>query len=150
MGWLQRLFGKRPAPPAPPANAAAPKPPAAPSQASGSAPGGGEPVFSRHTPNLQAAAPGQERATFLQKAAAVFAADATTLDAARPLQDGGYGCDELDVSELVQIAEEVWAVQLNPNPMRTSDFAAMVKRFPTLGAIMSEAEDVAAERCPRS
>ena len=41
-------------------------------------------------------------------------------------------------------------MQLNPNPMRMSDFKAMLLRFPTLEAIMSEAEGVAAERLPRS
>ena len=146
---LQRLLGARTSSAVSSAPAAHSGAPAAPVQtaAPGPAP---EQVFSRRTPNPQAAPPGQERATFLANVAPVFGEGAGPLDAAKPLQDGGYGCDELDVSELVQIAEEVWAVQLNPNPMRISDFKAMLRRFPTLEAIMSEAEGVAAERRARS
>jgi len=153
MRWLQRLLGARTSSAVSSAPAAHSGVPAVPAQtaAPGAAPAAArEQVFSRRTPNPQAAPPGQERATFLAKVAPVFGEGAGPLDAAKALQDGGYGCDELDVSELVQIAEEVWAVQLNPNPMRMSDFEAMLRRFPTLEAIMSEAEGVAAERRARS
>jgi hypothetical protein len=108
------------------------------------------PVFFRRTPNPKLAEAGQERATFLERVTIVLGADTGSPDPGKPLQDGGYGCDELDVSEIVQLAEEIWAVQLNPNPMTFSDFEAMVRRFPTLEAIMREAESAAAQRRPRS
>lgn len=57
---------------------------------------------------------------------------------ARLVED--LGCADLDVSECVQIAEEIWGVQLMPNPMEVSDYAQMMKSFPNLRAIITAAE----------
>jgi hypothetical protein len=82
---------------------------------------------------------------FLAKVEEVFAELIESIDTAKLLQEG-YGLDELEVSECVQWAEEVWAVQLLPNPMRLSEYKVMLRRFPTLEAIIQEAEAAGAER----
>lgn len=51
-----------------------------------------------------------------------------------------YGVDELEVFEYVQIAEDIWHVELNPNPMSDADFARMLSRFSTLDSIETAAE----------
>ena len=57
-----------------------------------------------------------------------------------------FGCADLDVSECVQIAEEIWGVTLTPNPMEVSDYTNMIKRYPNLEAIIQEAEMRASEK----
>jgi hypothetical protein len=126
MQWLKRLLGK-------------PDVTAAPSAAADS-----EISFSRASPDSPPAAPGQQRATFLAEVAVVLGPD-NPIDLNKSLQND-YGCADLDVSECVQCAEEVWGVQLLPNPMAVPDYEAMMRRFPTLESIAREAELAAAKR----
>ncbi len=51
-----------------------------------------------------------------------------------------YSCDGMEVSECLQIAEEIWSASLMPNPMKESDHADMMKRFATLQAVIEKAE----------
>jgi hypothetical protein len=94
--------------------------------------------FTHESPNPVRAAPGAERQNFLSEAALVLGKPQAEIDAAKTLQ-GDYGCDELDVSECVQIAEEIWRVKLLPNPMTASEIEDLPARFPTLDAIIAAA-----------
>jgi hypothetical protein len=147
MQWLKQLFRERTKPEteAKPETLARPEAPSVPAADPVPDASDKEPVFSRMTPNPKPAPPGQERSTFLAKVGDILADGAEPIDTGKLLQED-YGLDELGVSECVQIAEEVWAVQLMPNPMRMSDYDHMLRRFPTLAAIIQEAEGVAAER----
>jgi hypothetical protein len=82
--------------------------------------------------------PGAERGVFLAEAAVVLEADPAQLDGGTTLTEE-YGVDELEIFELVQIAEDIWRVRLNPNPMSAADFATMKGRFPTLDSIIDAA-----------
>jgi hypothetical protein len=117
MGFLKRLFGGR----------------------SEGRTAADEVTFSRSNVNPTSAAPGQERQVYVQRVSAILGRPVAELDLATPLI-AKYGCDEMEVSECVQIAEEIWGVSLMPNPMKVSDYADMVKRFPCLDAIIGEAE----------
>jgi hypothetical protein len=99
-------------------------------------------TFSRYSPQPARSTPGQERQTYIQRVSKILGRPVAELDLAIPLI-AKYGCDEMEVSECVQIAEEIWAVSLMPNPMHLSDYADMVKRFPSLEAIIGEAEQKA-------
>jgi hypothetical protein len=146
MRWFSRLFRK-----AKEVNSAAPRalsatpatttklPPPQPASTKA-------PVFSRSTPNPQHAAQGQERATYLSRIAKCFS-DIGAIDPTKPFDE--LGLDELDVSECIQMAEEVWGVQLMPNPMTMSDFAEVRRRFPDLNAIAAEAEAATNVATPR-
>lgn len=83
--------------------------------------------------------PGEERAVFLREVAAILDVDPGEVETSAPLIDT-YGVDEMEVFEFVQIAEDIWHVKLNPNPMSGSDFGAMERRFPTVDSIMTAAE----------
>lgn len=83
--------------------------------------------------------PGDERAVFLQSIASLLQVDPAALDTTAPLVDT-YGVDELEVFEYVQLAEDIWHVAVNPNPMTEADFAEMTTHFPTLDSIMATAE----------
>ena len=87
--------------------------------------------------------PGQERAVFLREVGLLLDLDASDIDVQENLVEL-YGVDELEVFEYVQIAEDIWHVHLNPNPMTEVDFANMVGRFATLDSIATAAE---AARC---
>ena len=83
--------------------------------------------------------PGEERTTFLRQVATLLDTDYSSLDTTADLVEQ-YGVDELEVFEYVQIAEDVWRVVLNPNPMTDADFAEMRHRFTNLDAIITAAE----------
>ena len=143
MHWLRRLFGDRKKPetdvepkiPDASETGFSPEPP----------PADREIVFSRMTPDPKPAPRGQERGDFLIRIKIVLGDEVGSIDTSKFLQ-ADYGLDEMNVSECVQLAEEVWAVQLMPNPMRMEDYRVMLRRFPTLEAIIQEAEAAAAAR----
>jgi hypothetical protein len=83
--------------------------------------------------------PGQERAVFLREVGSLLEVDASEVDVQARLVEM-YGVDELEVFEYVQIAEDIWHVELNPNPMSDADFASMVARFTTLESIATAAD----------
>lgn len=102
-------------------------------------PGKDEVVFHRTSLSPVEATPGTERQTFVREVAMVLECEPSGVNIeARLVED--LGCADLDVSECVQIAEEIWGVQLMPNPMKMSDFAKMMKSFPTLQSIIIAAE----------
>jgi len=76
---------------------------------------------------------------FLEGVCVVLGKPANELDINASLVDV-YGCADLDVSECVQVAEETWRVQLMPNPMTAQDYEYMMRRLPTLKAIIDDAE----------
>jgi hypothetical protein len=96
-------------------------------------------TLTRSSPHPVQAAAGEERRTYIQQIAVVVERPAETIELSASLTKD-YGCADMDVSECVQVAEEIWSVSLMPNPMRESDYADMMKRFPTLQAIVEEAE----------
>jgi len=83
--------------------------------------------------------PGQERAVFLREIASLLQLDPSEVDLRGNLVQV-YGLDELEVFEYVQFAEDIWHVQLNPNPMDEEDFNHMMARFTTLDSIAAAAE----------
>jgi hypothetical protein len=97
------------------------------------------PTFSRsiaaHPPDPL----GTERQAFLQGVAQVLERPAASLDLQASLVEQ-YGCADLDVSECVQVAEEIWGVQLMPNPMTAEDYAYLMRRLTSLQAIIDDAE----------
>ena len=101
------------------------------------------PTFSRSSAMPSPAESGRERQHYLQLIAQIMDHPPDELELDASLADR-YGCDELDVSECVQCAEEAWGVQLMPNPMTTEDYAYMLRRFDTLQQIINEAERRAA------
>ena len=110
------------------------------------APPAAGPTFSRSTSARPPDELGTERQTFLEKAAEALERPAASLDLQASLVEQ-YGCADLDVSECVQAAEEIWGVQLMPNPMTTEDYAYLMRRLTTLQAIIDDAERrVSAER----
>ena len=147
MHWLKRLFGE-PTKLETEARPKAPAMPETPSRPVTPATADSELVFSRKTLDPKPAPRGQERAVFLANIEEVLGNVVESIDTDKLLQED-YGLDELDVSECVQCAEEVWAVQLMPNPMGMSEYKDMLRRFPTLGAIIQEAEAAGANRLPR-
>ena len=144
MQWLSRLFGKQTEPNTPHAGNPTPAP------AATLAPRSSLDIpetmtFSRRTPNPQRAAQGQERATYLADVAKIFA-EIGAIDPAKTFKD--LGMDELEVSECIQMAEEVWGVQLMPNALAMSELEESIRRFPTLNAIAAEAEAAARVATP--
>ncbi len=97
------------------------------------------PNFTRSTSAQPPDQPGTERQTFLERVAEVLETPAAVLDLQASLVEH-YGCADLDVSECVQVAEEIWSVQLMPNPMTAEDYAYLMRRLTTLQAIIDDAE----------
>lgn len=97
------------------------------------------PVFSRESPPTAPVPAGERRAALLQQASIILERDVSDIDVAASLE-ADYGCADLDILECVQAAEEIWGVQLCPNPMTAEDFDYLVKRLPTLQAIIADAE----------
>jgi hypothetical protein len=54
----------------------------------------------------------------------------------RDLQEG-YGLDELEVIEIIQLAEDAWGLSLMPNPFTSADAEKAVSEYRTLGAIIA-------------
>ena len=88
--------------------------------------------------------PGEERAAFLSMVGACLQTDPSELDMLAGLVEH-YGVDELEVFEYVGIAEDVWRVRLNPDPMTNDDISRMLSRYATLESIVAGAE--AEPRC---
>jgi len=86
--------------------------------------------------------PGEERVTFLREVASTLGCDSSQLDPSASMTKR-YGVDELEVFEYMQIAEDIWHVELNPDPMTVADFAEMMTHFRTLESIMAAAEAAA-------
>lgn len=103
------------------------------------------PVFSRESPPAAAKPAAARLSAFLEQAGMILDRDAGDIDTAASLE-ADYGCADLDILECVQAAEEVWGVQLCPNPMTAEDFDYLVKRLPTLQAIIADAERRAASQ----
>jgi len=95
-------------------------------------------MFSRG-PKAVDAAPGDEYAKFLQEAAAILGTSADDLEISKELQSG-YGCDELEVIELIQIAEDLWGTSLVPNAFNVEDAQRATRKFRTLRDIVNEAQ----------
>lgn len=119
MGLFGNLFGKK-----------APAP---------SATGEDEVMFRRAEPQRP---PTGSRSDFMAQVAAILEVSAAQLDANASLVEG-TGLTDLDICEFVQIAEEVWGVQLMPNPAPLSAMEGLTARFPTLEHIISAAEEAA-------
>jgi hypothetical protein len=49
-----------------------------------------------------------------------------------------YGCDELDVLECIQIAEDIWNVSLIPSPY-SAEVSEQLTKYRTLGSIQEAA-----------
>ena len=97
------------------------------------------PYFTRGSPPTAAVPAAARRQVFLEQASAILDCSPDHLDPDASLEES-YGCADLDILECVQAAEEVWGVQLCPNPMSTADFDYLVKRLPTLRAVIADAE----------
>jgi len=95
-------------------------------------------MFSRG-PKAVETEPGGKYATFLKEAATILGQRAGSLDLSEELQSG-YGCDELEIVELIQIAEDVWSISLMPTPFDTEDVKRATERFRTIGDIVNEAQ----------
>ena len=93
--------------------------------------------FSRG-PRAVEAAPGKERETFLNEVSTVLGRDPSELDVDLDLQEE-YDCDELDVVECIQIAEDIWDVSLMPSPFTASDAEKALEKYKTLAIIVEEA-----------
>lgn len=65
-------------------------------------------------PKAVQATPGEERETFIREVAAVLNRKTEDIDLSLDLQTD-YGCDELDVIECIQIAEDVRNVTIKAN-----------------------------------
>jgi hypothetical protein len=68
-----------------------------------------------------------------------------SLDLGAPMASR-YGADELDIYECVQRAEDIWRVQLLPPTIPVQEFAAALKPFGTLAAIIAASEAAAQAR----
>ena len=90
-------------------------------------------------PKAVSAEPGTEDAAFLREAGAILRCDATAVDLSKDIH-ADYGCDELDVVELLQVAEDLWGVSLMPNPFQDDDVKRAVKTFRTLSDIIGAAK----------
>jgi hypothetical protein len=88
-------------------------------------------------PKAIQSAPGAERETFIRETAALVGCKPEELDLVRDLQQG-YGCDELDALECIQIAEDIWNVSILPNPL-PPDIAEQLGRYRTLASILQAA-----------
>ena len=110
MGLFSKLFGKR----------------------------GGSPdnIAISRGPKAVHAALGEEGATFRREAGVVLGCSAEEVDLTKAIQ-AGYGCDELEVIEFIQIAEDVWGVSLMPSTFDGVDAGKAIKEFITLGDIVS-------------
>ena len=87
------------------------------------------------------AEPGQEDATFLREAAVVLNREREAIDLSKDIVSE-YGCDEIDLLVLVQVAEDVWDTTLMPNPMGAADAKELGQRFRTLGDIVAAAKNL--------
>jgi hypothetical protein len=96
-------------------------------------------TISRGPPRSIPVPPGQERGVFLREVGSLLELDPSEVDVSGNLVEV-YGVDELEVFEYVQIAEDIWHVQLNPNPMNDIAFSNMMNRFTTLDSIAAAAE----------
>jgi hypothetical protein len=104
-----------------------------------------ETTFSRNLPDAVASPQGRARKEYIDKVAVILAQPADQIDPEADLVSV-HGLADLDIAECVQVAEEVWAVSLMPNPMQAADYDVMMRRMGTLAAIMAEAERIRAER----
>jgi hypothetical protein len=93
--------------------------------------------FSRGPKSVNAI-PGKEYETFLKEVATVVGCKPEEIDLNRQLQSG-YGCDELDVVECIQIAEDVWNVSIVPNALYAQDASRIVQHYTTLNTIITDA-----------
>ncbi len=82
------------------------------------------------------AEPGEEDATFLKEVSVILERPAEEIDFTKAIQ-ADYGCDELEVVEFIQIAEDVWGVSLMPSTFDGADVEKATKEFITLGDIVS-------------
>ena len=85
---------------------------------------------------------GAEPGAFLAAAARALEVDVDRLDLGAPIV-ARYGADELQVYECVQLAEDIWRVQLLPPRIPVQEFGAALKPFGTLAAIIAAAETAA-------
>jgi hypothetical protein len=95
----------------------------------------GDVIFTRGPQSL-AAPPGKEDETFLSEVALLLECEPNELDMTRDLQEG-YGLDELEVIEIIQIAEDAWGVSLMPNPFTVADSDKAMSEYRTLDAIIN-------------
>ena len=79
---------------------------------------------------------GEENAVFLREVGMVLGCSAEEVDLTKSMQ-ADYGCDDLDVLEFIQIAEDVWDVSLMPIPFEGADAENAIKKFITLKDIFS-------------
>jgi hypothetical protein len=115
MGFLRRVFGQKSRPTQDRADAV---------------------VVSRG-PKAVHSPPGAERETFTREIANLLRCKPEEVDLGRDLwQD--YGCDELDVLECIQTAEDIWNVSLVPSPY-SPEVSEQIRRYQTLASILEAA-----------
>ena len=85
------------------------------------------------------AEPGSEDVTFRKEASNVLGRAGSDLDFSSELQ-ADYGCDELEVIELIQIAEDLWNASLMPKTFGDSEIRVAMEKFKTLDDIVNEAK----------
>jgi hypothetical protein len=90
-------------------------------------------------PKAVSAEPGKEAETFLLETAEILKCKPMEIDLNRDLQKE-YDCDELDVVEIIQIAEDVWNAQLMANPITIEDCERALSEYRTLSKIMDQAQ----------
>ncbi len=113
MGLFRRLFGKRDTP-------------------------ASNVRFSRG-PKAVDAEPGTEDATFLREAGVILGCEPDAVDFSKDLQ-ADYGCDELEMVEFFQVAEDIWDISLLPNPFRVEDAERAIRKLRTLSDIVNAAK----------
>ena len=89
-------------------------------------------------PKAVHAAKGSERETFIREVAKVLNKQSGEIDINLDLNKD-YSCDELDVLECIQVAEDVWNVTIIPSPY-TSDISKQIYKFKTLASIIEAAK----------
>jgi acyl carrier protein len=99
-------------------------------------------LFSRRRAQPLHVEPGKEIPTFLSEISQIVQREVAEEDIDLNLRED-LGCDDLDQIECIMAGEEVWKVELFPNPASGDDYQEAAARFTTLGAIITAARKIA-------
>jgi hypothetical protein len=97
----------------------------------------GDSVIVSRGPKAVHSPAGAERETFAREIANILRCKPEEVDLGRDLWRD-YGCDELDVLECIQTAEDIWNVSLVPSPY-SSKVSEQIGRYRTLASILEAA-----------